>query len=222
GGRPRIALASRFLGEIPAGLVARSGGHGGASPWSSGSAYSRPSRPLLAGGQWPPGEEDGQGDDVRQAAYETPGRRPRVDDGEQYVERDEASGFAAAVSPSGPDDVAAAMFARGRRRPEPARGPQRIGDVISNLLGRAAPAGRAAEAPGTDGLRVEYDDGAGGFGIGQPVRHRSLGVGRITAVAPQHGGPLVTVRFASGEKTIKAGFLELLGDSDAGPEAQGD
>mgnify|MGYP000037000563 CR=1 FL=1 len=105
-----------------------------------------------------------------------------------------------------------------------AGGPQRIGEVISNLLGRAAPAGRAPEAPGTDGLRVEYDDGAGagGFGIGQPVRHRSLGTGRITAVSPQHGGALVTVRFASGEKTIKAGFLELLGDSDGGPEAQGD
>ncbi len=221
GGQPRIALPSRFLGEIPAELLARSGSHGGASPWSSGSAYSRPSRPLLPGGQWPPADEDGQGDDVQQAAYELPGRpRPRPDDGEQYVERDEASGFAAAVSPSGPDDVAAAMFARGRRRPEPARGPQRIGEVISNLLGRGAPAGRAKEAPGADGLRIEYDDGAGGFGIGQPVRHRSFGIGRVAAVSPQHGGALVTVRFASGEKkTIKAGFLELVAYSDAGPEA---
>jgi DNA helicase-2/ATP-dependent DNA helicase PcrA len=228
GGQPRIALPSRFLGEIPAELLDRRGSQGGQSPWSSGSAYSRSGRPLGAGMQWPPGDEDSQGYEHQDPAYGArPRPRPQLDDGEQYVERDEASGFAAAISPSGPDDLAAAMFARGRRRPEPTRSPQRIGEVLSSMLGRpAAPAGRTAEAASSDGLRVEYDDGGGGFAIGQPVRHRQFGVGRVAAVSPQHGGALLTVRFASGEKkTIKAGFLTPVADSDAGdfgPDAQGD
>jgi DNA helicase-2/ATP-dependent DNA helicase PcrA len=204
GGQPRIADPSRFVGEIPAELMERSRSepsYGGSSSWSSGRSYAGPGRALPSS----------------QFRAAPP---PVVDDGELRVERDEASAFAPAASPAGPDDVAAAMF-RSRRRPAaaPARGPQRIGDVLANLLGPRAPAGK----PSGDGLHVEYDDSVSGFRVGLPVRHRQFGVGRVEAISPNHGGALLTVRFASGEKkTIKSSYLEPVADGDHSPEVQGD
>jgi hypothetical protein len=149
-------------------------------------------------------------------------RAAPVDDGELRVERDEASAFAPAVAPSGPDDVAAAMF-RSRRRPAaaPAPGPQRIGDVLSSILGSRA--AKSQPSPGGDGLHVEYDDSVSGFRVGQPVRHRQFGLGRVEAMSPNHGGALLTIRFPNGEKkTIKSTFVEPAGDADHSPEVQGD
>ena len=218
GGQPRIALPSRFLSEIPPELLDRRGSSAGASPWSSGSAYAAGSRYLPRMSGWPPRSEDPDSSDfdISQDAYPSPAApRTAIDDGELRVERDDGSGFAAAVSPSGPDDVAAALFSRGRRRPAPARGPQRIGDVLGSMLGST---GRASAAARSDGLRVEYEDGGGGFAIGQTVRHRQLGLGRVEGISPQHGGALVTVRFTSGEKkTIKSGFLEPAADPSLEP-----
>jgi hypothetical protein len=114
------------------------------------------------------------------------------------------------------------MFSRGRRRPAATRGPQRIGDVISNILGnRPAPAGRTSTP--SDGLHVEYDEGGGGgFHIGSAVRHRQFGIGRIEAVSPQHGGALLTIRFLSGEqKTIKSSYVEPASERDF-DQVQGD
>jgi DNA helicase-2/ATP-dependent DNA helicase PcrA len=202
GGQPRIAEVSRFIGEIPRELIERSSAvvaasYGGNNPWSSNYSNRGNGRPALPSSRF-----------ARPAA-------PPVDDGELRVERDDTSGFTPGATTAGPDDAAAATFSRGRRRPAAAaRGPQRIGDVITNILGnRGSSAGHTAAS--ADGLRVEYDEGSGGFTIGHPVRHRQFGIGRIEGVSPQHGGALLTIRFLGGEtKTIKSTYVELVADRE--------
>jgi DNA helicase-2/ATP-dependent DNA helicase PcrA len=114
---------------------------------------------------------------------------PEIDDGELHVERDD-DGESVAISEP---DYAAALYSR-RRVP-------------------AAP--RPPRAAGSDAVRVEYDDGSGGFAVGQLVRHRQLGIGRVVAVSPRHDGPILTVQLHSGgNKSIKASFVEPVADPD--------
>lgn len=90
-----------------------------------------------------------------------------------------APGYGTALRRASGDDVAAALWSRGRRLP-----------------------GRSDE------VRIEYDDGQGpGLRIGQPVRHARFGPGRVTALT-RGLNVLCTVRFDGGEtRTIDARYL---------------
>jgi DNA helicase-2/ATP-dependent DNA helicase PcrA len=240
GGQPRIALPSRFLREIPDECLDPSGTRL-VSPqsfgpdWTPGFGYSssQPTRSRHASDlDEPDGESESDSDSES--------------DSELRIEREDEphTGFAGRLHSSHPDDQAAAMFTRGRRRApstgftksSPSRsgpqygGPQRIGDVISGLLpslpgapsshGHAHAPRREPEPPSSD-LRVVYetDETSGGFAVGQAVRHAKYGLGRVQGLSGHYSGAMLTIRFADGQtKTIQSSYVSAARESDFQPE----
>jgi len=92
-----------------------------------------------------------------------------------------------------------------------ARGTRGMGEARRALPDEGAREGAPLIDPNE--TRVEYDaeESQGRLRIGMPVRHSSLGRGRIKAVAAWHG--TVTVEFESGlQRTLQAKFLQPIPD----------
>lgn len=194
GGQARVAPVSRFVTEIPRELLSPESSKVNASgppPWVAqalglrGAGYD-----PFAELDGPPPDDDDDGGSGEPGAL----RVVRDDDAGS------APGYGTALRRASGDDVAAALWSRGRRLP-------------------GGPARPRPPAPArSDEVRIEYDDGQGpGLRIGQPVRHARFGPGRVTALT-RGLNVLCTVRFDGGEtRTIDARYLT----PDTAAEAEG-
>jgi DNA helicase-2/ATP-dependent DNA helicase PcrA len=190
GGQARIAPVSRFVQEIPKQLL---------DPKSSQRTASGPPSWVA------------QAIGLRVSDHDIEDRGHAIDPsdpgGLRLVREEEElpTRYGTTMQRASGDDVAAALWSRGR-----------------HAAARAQSGSRLAP-PRSDEVRIEYEDGqgprrgtgaagsaaqGGGLHVGQPVRHGRFGTGRVTAISTGRG-VLATVRFDSGEsKTIDARFIE--------------
>ena len=203
--RPRIAPPSRFLSEIPPELLDRRGSPPGPARGPPGRRAWRAPATCRAcrGGRHVP--------KTRTALTSTSPKMPILASAPRTAPTMVSCASSATMAAALPPRSRRLGRTMSRRRCFHADGggpPRRaVRSDRRRAREHAGSTGCASAAARSDGLRVEHEDGGGGFAIGQTVRHRQLGLGRVEGIHRSTAG-LVTVCFTSGEKkTIKSGFL---------------
>lgn len=208
GGQARVAPVSRFVQEIPKQLL---------DPQSSQRTASGPPSWVAQAIGLRVSDYDVEGDAIDPG---DPGGLRLVRDEEDLPTR-----YGTPLQKASGDDVAAALWSRGRHAAARAQSASRLASPRSP---------HSPHSPHPDEVRIEYEDGqgprrsagsggasSGGLHVGQAVRHGRFGTGRITALSTGRG-VLATVRFDGGEtKTIDARFIEPA-DSDGFDGLPGD